>query len=396
MVRKQPVILVNPSSQHTNKIINVVFLIRSLNFGGSERQLEILIHGMDKEKYKITVLCFYGQGKLQKSIEAAGVKVISLEKKTRWDVLSFYNRLVNKIKELQPDVLYAFLPIPNIVSVLVKLFIPGLKVIFGVRISGLIPLKRDWTFSFSYWLEQFFSRWADRVIVNAKAGKAFCINRGISEKKIVVINNGINLKIFAPDVNFRNHIRTEWGIPETSLLIGVIGRITAQKDLPTFLSASAKLVEKKLQVRFVCVGDGETEYRQKMIQMGQAYGLKDQIRWCLGRNDMPAVYNALDICCLSSRAEGFPNVVGEAMACGVPCVVTDVGDSANIVGDTGKVVRPGHADDLAEALLQLLELPEEDRKSLGLRARQRIEAHFAVEKMVRETQKVIDSLVQID
>ncbi len=394
--RKQPVILVNPLSQHTNQIINVVFLIRSLNHGGSERQLETLIYGMDKEKYRVTVLCFYGQGKLQKNIEAAGVKVISLEKKSRWDILSFFSQLVSNIKDLKPDVLYAFLPVPNILSALLKLFFPGLKVVFGVRISGPIPAGRDWTYRFSYWLEQIFSHWADRIIVNSRAGKAFCLERGMSEKKIVVISNGINHKIFVPDVGARNYVRNEWRIPETSLLIGIIGRIDPMKDHLTFLNASAKLVKTESQLRFVCVGDGPNEYRQKMIQTGDAYGLKDQIVWSLGRNDMPAVYNALDICCLSSITEGFPNVVGEAMACGVPCVVTDVGDSANIVGNTGKIVRPGHPHDLADALLQMVKLPETDRKSLGLQARRRIEDHFSVEKMVEETQKVIDSLVKID
>jgi glycosyltransferase involved in cell wall biosynthesis len=396
MFGKHSVNLVNPSPPQTKKIIKVVFLIRSLNHGGAERQLQTLIHGMDKEKYRITVLCFYGDGKLQKNIESAGVKVVSLEKKSRWDVLSFFNRLVLNIKKLQPDVLYAFLPIPNSLSVLLKLFVPGLKVIFGVRISGVVPVERDWTFRFSYRLEGFLSRWADRIIVNSKAGKAYCLRRGIPEEKIVVVHNGINPEIYAPDAVARNHVRDEWRIPETSLLIGIIGRIDPMKDHSTFLHASAKLAKKKPQLRFVCVGDGFTEYRQKMIQTGLAFGLKDQIIWSLGRNDMPAVYNALDICCSSSKTEGFPNVIGEAMACGVPCVVTDVGDSADIVGKTGKVVAPRRPDELAEALQQILELPEEDRKLLGLQARERIEEYYTVEKMVRKTQKVIDSLARID
>jgi glycosyltransferase involved in cell wall biosynthesis len=396
MFRKHSVTLTNPQSRHFSKIINVVFLIRSLNIGGSERQLETLVQGMDKEKYKITVLSFYGGGKLQKNIEAVGVKVVSLEKKSRWDILPFFRRLVHQIKELQADVVYAWLPVPNILSALLKLFIPGLKVIFGVRASGVVLSDYDWTVRFSYWLEKMLSRWADRIIVNSKAGKAFCLNQGIGEKKIVVIHNGINQAIYKPDGGARNHIRNEWHVPETSILIGIIARFDPTKDHPTFLHASAKLSEKNPGLRFVCVGDGSTEYRKKMIQMSKAFGLKNQIIWSSGRNDMPAVYNALDICCLSSIREGFPNVIGEAMACGVPCVVTDVGDSADIVGQTGKVVAPRRPDELAKALQQMLELSELDRKSLGLQARQRIEARYTVEKMVRETQKVIDSLVRID
>lgn len=367
--------------------------MRSLNIGGAERQLETLIHGMDKTKYKMTVVCFYSGGKLQKNIEAAGVQVISLQKKSRWDLPVFFSQLITKIKELQPDVLYALLPVPNILSILLKLFIPGLKVIFGVRASGLVLSNYDWTFRFSIWLEAFFSRWADCLIVNSKAGKEYCLDRGISKKIIRVIPNGINSKTCKPDPEAGIQIRHEWRIPQTSLLIGIIGRVDPTKDYSTFLHACSKLVEKQRFVRFVCVGDGQPEYREKMIQMSKACGLTDHMIWSPARNDMPAVYNALNICCSSSIYEGFPNVIGEAMATGIPCVVTDVGDSADIVGDTGKVVPTGQPEVLAEALQQLIDLPEEDRQALGALARQRIEARYAVEKMVCETQKVFDQLM---
>src|SRR5204863_5546517 len=126
-----------------------------------------------------------------------------------------------------------------------------------------------------------------------------------------------------------------------------------------------------------CVGSGPETYARELEQLGGELGIREKVIWAGPWADMPAVYNAFDIASSSSAfGEGFPNVVGEAMACGVPCVVTDVGDSAFIVGDTGKVVPPKQPERLAEALNWMIELGAEGRSRLGERARRRIEENF--------------------
>ena len=382
-------------NQPTGKIIKVAFLIRSLNFGGAERQLAVLTQGMDKNRYSISVICFYEGGDFQKEIEGAGTRVISLKKSGRWDILSFYNHLLAQIKELKPDVLHAYLPVPNILAASLKMFLPGIKVIFGVRAADLRLSDYDWTFRFSYWLERNFSILADKMIVNSNAGREFYLKQGIAPQKMIAIPNGIDLNTYLPDPEAGKRLRNEWKIPEASLLIGMVGRLDPMKDHPTFLHACAELLEKNDRCRFVCVGNGTESYRQKLIQMSVAYGLRDEIHWSKGRKDMKAVYNALDICCSSSAyGEGFSNVLGEAMACGIPCVVTDVGDSAHIIGETGRVVTPGQPHALAESIDQILQMSKEDREELGRLARQRIERNFTVQKMVSRTESVFESLIR--
>ncbi len=162
------------------------------------------------------------------------------------------------------------------------------------------------------------------------------------------------------------------------------------KDHHTFLQAAPNWANRR---NFVCVGDGPAEYRRSLQQFAEQAGARNVI-WAGARRDMPSVYNALDLLALSSRGEGFPNVVAEAMACEIPCVVTDVGDARQIVGETGVIVPPGDAQALAEGLRQLLLLSDEERKALGRRARQQIVDKFSTEKMVAATESFLMDLLK--
>jgi glycosyltransferase involved in cell wall biosynthesis len=177
------------------------------------------------------------------------------------------------------------------------------------------------------------------------------------------------------------------------LVIGTVGRIDPMKDQLTFLRAGAILRE-TLPVRFACVGmgSGDAAYEKRIRQTAHSLGLEDAMLWVSVHNNLTAVYNALDVLCSSSSyGEGFPNVVGEAMACGVPCVVTDVGDSANIVGDGGFVVPPNQPPALAEALRRLL---LSGRAHARDAARQRIEKEFSVDILTTRTSLVLQRCVK--
>jgi glycosyltransferase involved in cell wall biosynthesis len=203
---------------------------------------------------------------------------------------------------------------------------------------------------------------------------------------MVVIPNGIDTKRFCPDPEARQRIRAEWGVTESEKLIGLVGRLDPMKDHPTFLRAAALLMQEREDVHFVCVGDGPADYRRELHALGEELGLGQRLIWASARGDMPAVYNALDIATSSSYGEGFPNVVGEAMACGVPCVVTHVGDSARIVGETGVVVPPKDPEALAVGWKSSL---ARDGSEVALKARLRVEENFSVGRMVERTEKAI-------
>jgi glycosyltransferase involved in cell wall biosynthesis len=161
------------------------------------------------------------------------------------------------------------------------------------------------------------------------------------------------------------------------------------KGHSTLLRAIRQVIRGQPNVQFVCVGGGSRRYLARLRALARDLEVQAHIQWVAPRHDIENAYRRFDFLCLPSYCEGFPNVVGEAMSCGTPCVVTNAGDSSHIVGDTGWVVEAGDHEALAGALLQALRLPEDRRLALGDRARQRIEAHFSVERMVETTAEAL-------
>ncbi len=230
----------------------------------------------------------------------------------------------------------------------------------------------------------------DRGWTDFHAGKRHAVSNGFSEDKIVVIPNGIDTDYFRPDSEGRRQVRAEWEIGEHEMLVGLVGRLDPMKDHPVFLEAASHIARVRRDVRFVCVGGGPAGYAAALKQRAAALGLTNQLMWVGARDDMPAVYSALDIASSSSSfGEGFSNTIAEAMACGVPCVVTDVGDSALIVGDAGSVVAPRDQSALAAAIGRLADLPPEERRILGEACRARVVSEFGIDRLMQRTEQAL-------
>jgi glycosyltransferase involved in cell wall biosynthesis len=373
------------------KVIKIAFLIRSLDCGGTERQLVSLAKALDKKGFDVTIITFYSGGVLEKELEDSRVRCVSLEKRGRWDVLGFLRRFAHQLRLLRPDVIHAYLDISNLLSVSAKLFLSRAVIIWGVRNSNMELRHYDWLWRLSFRLERLFSRFADCLIVNSNAGRAYLLKRGFPDEKIVVVHNGIDTELFRPDAGAGAKVRREWELPLDAILVGLVARLDPIKDHDTFLRAVSILQKEKPDVRFVCVGGGTENQTQRLYQLTEQLGLTNAINWVGMRSDMPAVYNAFDISVSSSQSEGFPNMIGEAMACAVPCVVTDAGDSALIVGDTGFVSATRNPEALAAALMSCL---EENRKVLGMKARRRILERWSIEQLVEKTEKVMMAIME--
>jgi glycosyltransferase involved in cell wall biosynthesis len=196
------------------------------------------------------------------------------------------------------------------------------------------------------------SRFPDLIICNSHAGRAFHQRQGYRSKRIVVIPNGVDVQQFCPNAGARREVREQWGIAPGEVVIGLVARLDPMKDHATFLRAAATVAGLRRNVRFVCVGDGPSHYRDRLIEEAHRLGLDEQLIWAGAQSDMNRIYNALDFSVSSSAfGEGFPNAIAEAMATGVPCVVTDVGDSAAIVGDLGWVCAPADSAALGAAII---------------------------------------------
>ncbi len=365
---------------------SVTFLVRSLGVGGAESQLVLLAAGLARAGHRVLVVTFYDRGPLGANLEAAGVPVVALGKRGRWDVFGFYLRLVRALRGERPEVLHPYLPVPNLLALTMRPWLPGVRIVWGIR-WGRVRLSRyDWLTRLTFRVSPFLSRFADVLVVNSVGGSAYHQRLGCPADRMVVVQNGIDTERFRPRPEARARIRSEWGIEDGEVLVGLIGRLDPTKDHQTFLEAARRFAAQHDEIRFVCVGGGTPGYSAELRALAQAQGLAGRCVWAGERADMPEVYSALDIATMTSVGEGFPNVVGEAMACGVACAVTDVGDASTIVGETGEVVPVRDAAALAAAWERLLaRRPPWPAEAL----RRRIIEEFGVDRLIARSEEAL-------
>ena len=366
--------------------MKVMFLIPSLASGGSERQLVVLANGLAARGHAVSVAVFYSGGAMEKDL--SGVRLVPLNKQGRWDLPGFGARLVSTVRRERPDMVYTFLGSANIFGCLLKPLFGGAKVVCSLRASDMDLSRYDSAARVAGWLEVRLSGLADAIIANSRAGREHAIRRGMPEGSILVIENGIDTARYVPDREAGADLRRSWGVDPGEVLVGLVARIDPMKGHETFIQAAAVVSRREKGVRFVCVGGGESVRAGRLRAMAEGLGLAGRLTWAGELDYMPSVYNALNISCLSSLTEGFPNAVGEAMSAGVPCVATDVGDVARIVGPTGIVVPREDAGALAEAMLEMI---ARVRAGEAGDPRQRIVDNFPLETMIIKTEQALQS-----
>ncbi len=372
--------------------MRLVILARSLEYGGAERQLVALARGLHRRGHRVVVAVFYRGGPLERDLHEAGVPTVAFDKSGRWDVGGFLVRLATFLRRERPDVLHGYLSMPDLVGLALRPVFRG-KVVWGLRGSDQGQQDFDRFERAVERAERVLSRFADLVIANSHAGKAYAVAHGFPAARVVVVQNGIDTERFRPDPDAGLRLRAELGLPAEVPLVGLVGRLDPQKDHPTFLRAATVVAANHHEARFVCVGTGPTAEADRLHALAAELGLGERVVWAGARRDMPAVYNALDLLVLSSAyGEGFPNVVGEAMACGVPCAVTDVGDAAFVVGDLGAVVPPRDAAALAGVIAAALAAGAAEAVDVSA-LRGRIVEAFSLPQLVDQTEALLARLV---
>lgn len=365
--------------------MKITFLVRALNLGGAQSQMVLLARELQQHGHQISVIAFY-DGVHKQALLDAQVAVHLLYKRGRWDVVGFLWRLIRLVRRQAPDVLYGYLATCNLLTSFLQLFRLRTKAVWGYRVADLNLAYYDWLARLLCWLELKLAWMATLVIANSEAGRAFAIRQGVPAHKIITIPNGIDVTRFYPDASARERTRAAWKVAADELLIGIVGRIDPIKEHKVFLMAAAELCEHYPNARFVCVGESaRQDYQEELHAFTKTLGLQERVLWAGAHYDMLGVYNALDLLTSSSSSEGFSNVIGEAMACGVPCVVTDVGDSALLVGTTGVIV-PAHNP---SALLAgwLTCLPQ--RSAFSRQTLSRIREHFTVSALREKTEAAL-------
>lgn len=370
--------------------MKIVFLCRSLNKGGAERQLVVLAKGLHRRSHEVIVVTFYPDGAFDDELRAAGVPLHCLAKSGRWDMVGFLRRLYGMLKVEKPAVVHGYLTIPNIFTVLMQLGLTGYKSVFGVRVSNMNLSYYDWTAKLSYRIECFLSRYADLIICNSRAGQAYALQRGFPEGRTISIANGIDTDRFRFDAEIRNSMRAEWGVPEAAEVIGTVARLDPMKGYELFLRAAAIYSQDHHNAVFVCVGEGEESYALVLRELAQELGISEKIKWAGAGLDTARVYSAFDLMVSASSGEGFSNVIGEAMSCGTPCVVTDVGDSALILGGLGEVVAVNDPSGMAAGWSRC---GSRRAELLPEVIRGRIVDKFSIEALILNTERALQQLL---
>lgn len=283
----------------------------------------------------------------------------------------------------------------NLAAQLVKLFnLHKISVLWSIHhsINSLISEKKMTQSIIRF--GAFLSQFNEQTVFVSKKSKLQHDTLGYCSKRSCVIPNGFDTSLFKPSLEARSSLRKEIGLPEDTFLIGSFGRDHPMKDRANFLKAAAKLLKKFSDVHFVLAGTGIDPNNQSINELVRDLGIAHRIHLLGERNDIPYITPALDIFTSSSAyGEAFPLVVGEAMSCGIPCVVTDVGDSAWIVGDTGIVVPPKNSEALANAWEELIMLDREDRQALGKAARSKIIESFSLYSVIAQYETLYEKVL---
>lgn len=357
--------------------------------------LHKLLSCMDRTKFTAQVISLVrlDLGPMREIFETLRIPVRSLEMRPgRPDPLSLI-RLVRRLQEDRPDVISTWLYHADLVGGLAAKLAGGIPVVWGIRQGDLSREGNKWLTLQTVKACAVMSHWLPtRIICNSEASRKVHAAAGYDAEKMIVIPNGSDLAKFMPDEAARRSVKKELEIPEDSPIIGLVGRFHPHKDHHNFIRAAALLHRHWPDVHFMFCGDEVTWDNPQLVAWIRDAGISGRCRLMGRRYDIPRLTAALDIAVSSSFGESFSSVVGEAMSCGVPCVVTDVGDSALIVGETGVVVPPQNSPALASALRRLIELGHSGRLSLGMKARRRIKQHFDLPDIVTRYQDLYQEL----
>ncbi len=377
------------STQPTLTKPKIIHVITELGAGGAEHMLLRL--AATSTAYRHIVVSLSGEGALTDAMRATGADVLSLG--MHRDVLSLgaIFTLARIIRRERPQVLQTWLYHADLMGIVAARLANFRPVAWNLRCSNMDLSRYRWSTRVVVKILIWLSSWPDVVMTNSAAGRQWHADLGYRPRRWEFVPNGVNAATFRPDAQARARWRRRLDVKDSDVLIGMMARRDPMKDHEGMLRAATEASRRYQNLAFVLAGRGITRTDPTLARLSDMVGAPVHL---VGECDDPAGLNAaLDIGVLSSAfGEGFPNVVAEAMAAGVPCVVTDVGDAASIVGDTGCVVPPRSPDALAQAILTLAsDAPL--RARLGAAARRRAIETFNLEAAVARYETIWTILV---
>jgi glycosyltransferase involved in cell wall biosynthesis len=358
-----------------------------------------LLSRMDRSRFEplVFALSSNADGMLDR-FKQIGVDCHLIGMKPSVDALAGLFRLGRALRRVTPDIVQGWLYHGNvaatIASGLIRIRPP---VLWSIRCTLPKRLSQEkWQSALTIWAGAKLSFSAARIIHNSFASAVEHEGRlGYRRNGRVILPNGFDTDVFRPSAEARIAVRKMLHVPDDTILVGLVGRYHPQKDHRNFLQAAALVRRTHANVHFLLVGEGITRTNAHLNRMVHELDLCECAHLVGPRDDVDVITAALDVaCCSSAYGEGFANVIGEAMSCGVPCAVTDVSDAARIVGDTGKVVAARDSEALARAIGELIDMGSAKRQALGSLARERVIENFSLDAIVRQYEQLYLSVYE--
>lgn len=345
--------------------MKILHIITGLDRGGAETMLVRLVLRLEASH---VVVSLTDEGTLGAEVRRAGISVVALGMRRGRASLKSLIRLKQIIDREQPEILQTWLYHSDFLGLFLSCFYRKLPLVWNLQCSNMDLSQYSRTVRITRWVLARTAGVPAAVIVNSEAGKRYHIHLGYKPRRWELIPNGCDTEHFKPDPDARISIRRELRIREDECVFGMVARVDPMKDHSNFLAAATQIASIRQDAKFLLIGRDTKKLAVPVELGGRVITLGE-------RSDVSRLLHALDVFILSSAfGEGSPNVLVEAMACGIPCVATDVGDSAAIIGDTGAIVAPRTPEALSEAALAVLKRGARARTA----ARQRVLTRYAI------------------
>jgi glycosyltransferase involved in cell wall biosynthesis len=377
------------------KSMIILHIITNLATGGAELMLErLVLHQSRGGRYRHRVISLRSLGDVGPRLQAAGIEVEEMGMTGPLRFAAGFARLVRRIRQIGPDVVQTWMYHADLIGGLAARLAGHDRIIWGVRIMDVSPalgVSRSLMWSRRL-CARLSHRVPQRIVYVAESARKVHEPLGYAAEKSVVIPNGYVMPAPGDVAEARRRKRSELGLAEDSILIGSAGRFSPQKGYRGFVEAAAATARRFPDAQFLIFGRDVTWENEELAGWIREAGLADRFHVLGERRNVIEWLAALDIFALYSLGEGFPNIVAEAMSAGVPCIVTDVGDAALLVGDTGIVIRPQDLKGLTEGLESLIAAGEAERRRLGEAARRRVETNFSLSAVAERYATLYDEV----
>lgn len=362
--------------------MRVVHCITGLSGDGAQRMLLRLTERLERRGIENVVVSLSGREPLADAFEERGIPVHSLTMSSSFRGMFAPLRLRSLLTDLSPDILQGWMYHANLMMTIVRpLLRRRIPVLWNIRRGTDDLQERKFSTRFVIRANARLSSHAERIVYCTRASREQHEAIGFAPGKGIVIGNGFDIERCKSAPQTRRGVRERYGVLESDILIGNIGRDDIAKGRPYLIEAFVEVLKFVPNARLMLVGRGMSETNPEVRRLLVSSGVASRVILVGEYSPIVDLYSAMDIMCSSSLAEGFPNVIGEAMCCEVPCVATDVGNTRDLLDGIGILVPPRAATHLAHALVSMCEEGRGGWRARGVRARSRISEEYSLDSV---------------